>query len=86
MKYLPVVVVLLLLAAGATWVRYGSLSPCDWMVTDLAEQLNVPEGVAALKIRTDLALRGITDPKPGECLVEWWRIRIDGTEHLHPGR
>ncbi|MBM3560948.1 MAG: hypothetical protein FJX53_13950 [Alphaproteobacteria bacterium] len=70
MKYLPVVAVLLLLAA-ATWVRYGSLSPCDWMVTDLAEQLGVPEGVAAIKIRTDLALRGITDPKPGECLVEW---------------
>jgi len=86
MKYIPVLVVLILIAIGATWVRYGSLSPCHWMVTDLAEQMGVPEGVASLKVRADLALRGILDPKPDECLVEWWRIRVDGTVQQRASR
>ena len=69
----------LLIAAGiATYVRYESLHPCEWMEEDLAAQSSLPRMAAELRITAAFLLEGITDPGPGDCLVKWWDWRRDG--------
>jgi len=74
------VVVLLLLGAAsvATYARYQSFSPCDWMEQDLVEHLGRPLLVVQASIRATFLMQGIVDPSPQECLVEWWRLRRNG--------
>ena len=78
MKYLLIALILVAAAAGATYVRYQSFSPCDWMEQDLVEQTGLPRLIVQARIQADFLLQGITDPNPGECLVEWWKVRREG--------
>ena len=69
----------LLIAAGiATYVRYESLHPCDWMEEDLAAQSSLPRMAAELRITAAFLLEGITDPGPDDCLSKRWVWRRDG--------
>ena len=79
MKTLAVVVPVLLVAAViATYARYESLHPCDWMEHDLASHLSLPRVVIQARIRAEFLLQGITEPGAGDCLVEWWDWRSKG--------
>ena len=69
---------LLIAAAAATYVRYQSLHPCDWMEEDLAAQSDLPRVAVELQISAAFLLEGITDPGPGDCLVKWWDWRRAG--------
>ncbi len=74
MKYAVLMFVLILAAAGATLFRYGSLDPCVWMETDLAEQ---PILVQA-EIRARLLVDNLNNPAAEDCLLTWWEIRRAG--------
>ena len=78
MRILVVVMVLLIAASAATYARYGSLDPCDWMEHDLARQSELPLVALQAQIRAEFLLDGVTDPGPQECLFKWWKLRQDG--------
>ena len=78
MKYAVLLFVFVLAAAGATLFRYGSLDPCVWMETDLAEQpLLVPA-----EIRARILVDNFNSPDAAECLTTWYgrgnRASING--------
>ncbi len=75
---LTALVLLVAAAAGATYWRYQSLDPCDWMEQDLAENFCLTALVVEAKIRASFLIRGIVDPGPADCLLEWWRLRREG--------
>ena len=78
MRWLALVVVLLLAAAGSTYFRYQSFSPCDWMAQDLEAQTGLPNLVIQARIKALFLLDGVTDPDPVDCLLAWWDVRQDG--------
>ena len=76
MKNALIVLVLLVAAAGAaTYGRYESFHPCDWMEQDLAESAGLPRLVMQGKIRAEFMLRGIVEPGPTDCILAWWDFR-----------
>ena len=78
MRYVQIAIVVVVLLAGATFVRYGSFSPCSWMVTDLAAHSGQSETLVSARVRAQFLLRGIIQPDWGDCLLAWWRLRRDG--------
>ena len=76
--YLGVVIVLAAAAVGATYLRYESLSPCDWLEQDMARESGLPPIVSRGQITGAFLLEGITDPTSYQCLLEWWEFRLDG--------
>ena len=74
-SYLALLVVA---AMAATYWRYQSLDPCDWMLRDLVEESGWPEIAVETRIRGEFLLEGVTDPDPGQCLIKWWALRRDG--------
>ena len=80
LRALAVFLLLVVLAgAGATYYRYRSLDPCDWMLQDLTAHFGLPSAVIEAKIRAEFLLQGIVEPSPRDCLFEWWRLRREGT-------
>ncbi len=62
----------LVAAAAATLMRYGSLDPCVWLEKDLIEDSILPAAVVRAQIRAAFLIDGVTDPGPLDCLLEWW--------------
>jgi hypothetical protein len=58
MRWLILVVVLLIAATGVTFARYGSLSPCRWLVVDTAKHTGLPQTLASARARADMAAHG----------------------------
>ncbi len=78
MKNALIVIALLSIAAGAaTYYRYASFHPCDWMEQDLAESSGLPRLVMRGKIRAEFMLRGIAEPGPTDCVLAWWDFRAN---------
>ena len=77
MKIATVLVGLLAAASIATWLRYDSLNPCDWMEQDRAERSGLPLLVVQAEIAARFLLDGITDPQPLDCLPAWWEQRAE---------
>ena len=78
MKYALLVIGLAVAATIATYVRYESLDPCDWMDQDMARQSGLPLLVVRTRIRAEFLLEGITEPSASDCLSRWWEIRAEG--------
>ena len=78
MKYLGLILVLVVAASVATYVRYGSLHPCDWLVRDTARLLDLTPLMAEARVRGLFLLEGVADPDAGACVREWWRLRAQG--------
>ncbi len=78
MKYLAVVIGLAVVAAGATFVRYESFNPCDWIEADMVKSSDLPLLVVQSRIRAYFLLDGIVSPDFGECLLGWWEFRLEG--------
>ncbi len=72
------VIVLTLAGSAATYARYESLSPCDWMAQDLTRQSDMPLIVSESRVRANFLIQGITEPKPYQCVLAWWKFRADG--------
>lgn len=77
MKYLVLAVGAVIAAVIATFVRYQSLYPCDWLKHDTAARLGVPPLVAEAKVRADFLVKGVTDPTAGQCLTAWWDFKAN---------
>ena len=75
--------VLLIAAVVATYARYQSLDPCDWMMRDLTESSSLPDIVVEARVRSAFLLDGITEPMSTDCLTGWWQLR---SEMLPQGR
>lgn len=73
-----VLVGVLVAALVATYARYESLSPCDWMAQDLAQRSDLPVLVVEGQIRANFLLEGIVDPGPYDCVLAWWKFRAEG--------
>ena len=78
MRYLGIVAVLGLAAVIATFVRYQSFDPCEWLEQDMTRALGMPPIVAQARIRAGFMFRGIVEPTAGECLDDWWRLKAEG--------
>ena len=78
MKYLLLIAGLAVAASVATYARYESLNPCDWLVRDATGQSGLPELAEEARIRAAFLLRGISEPGPYDCLEAWWRLRSEG--------
>lgn len=78
LRALVILAGLLVVAVIATYARYESLNPCDWMKHDLVADSGLPEVAVELRISAAFLLEGITDPTPGDCLVKWWDWRREG--------
>lgn len=74
---LLVIVVLIAAAAAATYSRYESFHPCDWMEQDLADSSGLPRLVMRGQIRAEFVLKGITEPGPADCVLAWWDYRAN---------
>jgi hypothetical protein len=78
MRYLGIVVVLGLAAVIATFARYESLDPCEWLEQDMTRALGMPKIVAQAQIRATFLFRGIVEPTSRECLDDWWQLKAEG--------
>jgi hypothetical protein len=84
------VLVFVVIAAGivATYARYGSLHPCDWLHKDMLAASDLPgppevvEPLVEGWITTRFLLDGITEPTALDCLEGWWSFRIDEIENI----
>jgi hypothetical protein len=77
-RFAVIVAGLLAAAAVATYARYESLDPCDWMEQDLVAQSGLPAVAVEIRIRAAFLLDGVTEPDAGDCLVKWWEWRREG--------
>jgi hypothetical protein len=78
MRYaLAVIVVLSAAASTATYVRYQSFDPCQWMALDVANDTKQPGTVVAARIRAAFLVDGIITPSPVDCIQAWWKYRAD---------
>ncbi len=65
-------------AAIATFARYESFDPCDWLEQDMTRSLGTPPVVAQTRIRATFLFRGIVEPDTYDCLDAWWRLKAEG--------
>ena len=73
-----IIVVILLFGVGATYHRYHSFNPCDWMEQDLIVQSGLPKLIVQSQIHAKFLLQGIVDPNPYECVKLWWQLKAEG--------
>ncbi len=78
MKFVLIVIGLAIAATIATYARYQSLNPCDWMERDLVRQTELPSLVVRARIHAAFLIDGITDPGPYDCIMAWWEFRAEG--------
>lgn len=83
-NFILIVVGIAIAGTIATYARYKSLNPCDWMEQDLAQRSNMPLIILQGQIRANFLLKGITTPGPYECVLEWWRLRGSGEIAINP--
>ena len=72
-----IVIGLAVAATIATYARYQSLNPCDWMERDMARQTDLPTLVVRARIRAAFLIDGITEPDVYDCVMAWWEFRAE---------
>jgi hypothetical protein len=85
MKYLGIALALVAAAAIATFARYESFDPCDWLERDMALALGVPPLMAQARICAAFMFRGIVEPDTGDCLQDWWHLKAKGPPEKEAG-
>ncbi len=78
MRYIGIAVALVAAAAIATFARYESFDPCDWLEHDMVRALGLPPVVAQARIRASFMFRGILEPDGADCLEDWRRLKAKG--------
>lgn len=82
MRMLVLVIVVIAAGVVATFTRYGSLHPCDWLLHDMTAASDMPEIWVETRIRARFFLDGVTEPGALDCLEGWWTFRIEEIEKL----
>lgn len=80
MRYVAVGFALVVAALVATFVRYGSVDPCEWLILDTARLRELPLIVAETRVRAAFMVRGTTQPGYTACLTAWWDLRANGAD------
>jgi len=80
MKYLVLSIGLLVAAGIATYARYESLNPCDWIEQDIVRETGLPLLVVRAQVRANFLLDGVSEPDATACLPAWWEYKIEGLE------
>ncbi|MFQ6017487.1 MAG: hypothetical protein ACE5KF_04770 [Kiloniellaceae bacterium] len=75
MKFVVLAVGLVVAASIATYARYESFDPCDWLERDMVRQSGLPPLVVHARIRAAFLVRGIAEPGPYDCLKGWWSFK-----------
>lgn len=65
-------------ASVATYARYKSLDPCDWLERDMGRASGLPALVVRARIRAAFLMQGIAEPDAADCLGEWWKLKAEG--------
>lgn len=78
MRYVAVGFALVVAALVATFMRYGSINPCEWLIVDTAHLRGLPLIVAETRVRAGFLVGGTTDPGYAQCLTAWWDLRAAG--------
>lgn len=78
MRYVAIGFALVIAGLVATFVRYGSVNPCEWLILDTARLRGLPLIVAETRVRAAFMVRGTTSPGYTQCLTAWWDLRADG--------
>lgn len=77
MKFVLIVIGLAVAATIATYARYQSFNPCDWMERDMARDTDLPLLVVRARIRAAFLIDGITEPDAYDCVTAWWEFRAE---------
>ena len=80
LKLFVIVLIIILIAIGATWVRYQSLNPCVWLHRDISQRYNLPALMITAQVNAVFLLHGITTPTTGQCLYAWWKHRFENAK------
>jgi hypothetical protein len=83
MRILLLILGLIAAAVVATFVRYQSLHPCDWLEKDMTAASEMPEIWVIARLRARFLVEGITDPGVLDCIEGWWSFRIEELEKLN---
>ena len=75
--YAAILIGIVLLAAGATFARYGNFDPCDWTAQDQAEFTSIPKMVWIGRLKAEFLVDGITQPAFSDCVLAWWQSRAE---------
>ena len=70
-------IIVAIAATAATYFRYQSFDPCNWMAQDMAQHTGLPLVVMEGRVKAAFLVRGITQPGPQECVIAWWTERAD---------
>lgn len=81
-RFLMISILCVVAAIGATFWRYQSLHPCDWLQKDMVEASGQPDFWVEIRIKARFLLDGITEPSLENCLNGWWTYRIEEIEKL----
>jgi len=85
MKTATIIIIgILLFGTAATYHRYESFNPCDWMEQDLTSQTGLPALVVQGQIKAKFFLQGIVTPTRFECLKMWWKLKAEGELTAEP--
>ncbi len=76
-KVVITLLILVVAAAGATFWRYQSFDPCEWLKQDMAAKSDLPGLFVEGQIRWDFLFDGVADPDGMQCLKKWWNFRAD---------
>ncbi|MEM7170504.1 MAG: hypothetical protein AAF530_10050 [Pseudomonadota bacterium] len=79
MKSVVTLLVLIALAVGATYWRYHSFDPCEWLKQDMMATSEMPGLVIEGQIRGEFLLDGIAEPGFMDCLKKWWNFKAAET-------
>ncbi len=79
-----IIVGILLFGAAATYHRYESFNPCDWMEQDTAQHTGLPNLVVKAQIKAKFLLLGVVDPNPYQCIKMWWQLKAGGELRSEP--
>lgn len=80
---LVVVIGIAMAATAATYIRYHTFDPCEWIARDMADRTSVPLVVWQSRVRADFLLQGVAEPSPSQCVLAWWKERADGVAGAH---
>ena len=83
MRILLLILALVAAAVVATFVRYQSLHPCDWLESDMIAASEMPDIWVIARLRARFLVEGITEPAALDCLEGWWSFRIEELEKLN---
>jgi len=82
MRVFILVFALSAVGVAATFARYGSLHPCDWLRQDMTAASILPESLVRGQIRLRSFLEGTIEPDALDCLEWWWSFRSKEIEEI----